>query len=94
MKESEITTWTEKAKSGLLKNDEILKSTIISMRTLITENLGKLSDMGITTGKYTENGKLYIDESKLKNAINSNPQSIVDFFKDHQIHRQKDYLIN
>ncbi|MEK5035994.1 flagellar filament capping protein FliD [Paenibacillus sp. FSL R7-0302] len=81
MKESEITTWTEKAKSGLLKNDEILKSTIISMRTLITENLGKLSDMGITTGKYTENGKLYIDESKLKNAINSNPQSIVDFFQ-------------
>lgn len=81
MKESEITAWTEKAMSGLLKNDDILKSTITSMRNLITENLGKLSNMGITTGKYTENGKLIVDETKLRNAINGNPQSVVDLFQ-------------
>ncbi|WHY19086.1 flagellar filament capping protein FliD [Paenibacillus sp. G2S3] len=81
MKESEILTWTQKAQSGLLKNDDILTSTISSMRMIITENLGKLSDMGITTGTYTEGGKLILDEKKLKQALINNPQSVIDLFQ-------------
>ncbi|MEK4477399.1 flagellar filament capping protein FliD [Paenibacillus sp. FSL R7-0048] len=81
MKESEILAWTAKAKSGLLKNDDILKSTITSMRTIITEKLGGLSAMGITTGTYLEGGKLILNESKLKQAINDNPQSVIDLFQ-------------
>lgn len=81
MKESEIIAWTAKAKSGLLKNDDILKSTIISMRTIITEKLGGLSGMGITTGTYSEGGKLILDESKLKEALTKNPQSVIDLFQ-------------
>lgn len=81
MKESEITAWTEKAQSGLLKNDDILKSTLSSLRGIITENLGGLSSMGITTGQYYEGGKLYLNEVKFKKAISENPQKIVDLFQ-------------
>ncbi|AIQ55149.1 hypothetical protein R70331_29125 [Paenibacillus sp. FSL R7-0331] len=81
MKDSDIEAWTEKAMSGLLKNDDILKSTLSSMRTLITEKLGSLSAMGITTGSYSENGKLYIDEAKLKQALTDNPQGAIDLLQ-------------
>ncbi|HEY4431022.1 MAG TPA: flagellar filament capping protein FliD [Paenibacillus sp.] len=81
MKESEILSWTKKAQSGLLKNDDILRSTISSMRMVITENLGKLSELGITTGSYSEGGKLVLNESKLKLAISNNPQSVIDLFQ-------------
>lgn len=81
MKEADIKRWEEKARSGLLKNDEVLKSTISKMRTQITEKLGDLSSIGITTGKYFENGKLYLDEEKLKGALQDNPQKVADIFQ-------------
>ncbi len=81
MEESDILAWTEKAKSGLLKNDDILKSSISSMRLLITENLGDLSSIGITTGTYSENGKLILNETAFKEALNKNPQKIIDLFQ-------------
>ncbi|MDK8194480.1 flagellar filament capping protein FliD [Paenibacillus sp. UMB7766-LJ446] len=82
LKESEIDTWTEKAKSGLLKNDDIIKSVLSEMRAVITEKLGPLSALGITTGNYSENGKLVIEnETKLKNMISSNPQLALDLFQ-------------
>lgn len=81
MKEADIKRWEEKARSGLLKNDEILKSTISQMRAQITDKLGDLSSIGITTGKYFEGGKLNIDEEKLKKALESNPQKVIDLFQ-------------
>lgn len=81
MKESDITAWEAKAKSGLLKNDGILNSAITSMRSLISGNMGQLSAMGITTGEYSEGGKLYIDEDKLKNMLENNPQQVINLFQ-------------
>lgn len=82
LKETEINTWTEKAKSGLLKNDDIIKSVLSEMRQVITEKLGPLSALGITTGSYSENGKLVIEnETKLKNMISTNPQLALDLFQ-------------
>ncbi|QSF44733.1 flagellar filament capping protein FliD [Paenibacillus tianjinensis] len=81
MSDSQIETWETKAKSGLLKNDEILKSTLTAMRSAITEKLGQLSNYGITTGQYYENGKLYIDEDKLKQSISDDPQSVIKTFQ-------------
>lgn len=81
MKETEITAWESKAKSGLLKNDDILKDTITAMRSVINNSLGQLSAMGITTGQYYEGGKLYLDEDKLKQALQSNPQQLSDIFQ-------------
>lgn len=86
MSEDEIEKWTEKAKSGLLKNDDILKSTVSSMRSVITEYLGtgssvSLGSLGITTGTYSEGGKLYLDEAKLKEAVLSNPEGVLQLFQ-------------
>lgn len=81
MKESEITEWEKKAKSGLLKNDGILNSAISSMREVITTHLGDLSSIGITTGSYYENGQLTIDENKLKSALQNNPDKVLSLFQ-------------
>ncbi|WP_379138035.1 flagellar filament capping protein FliD [Paenibacillus sp. sgz500958] len=81
MKEADITLWESKAKSGLLKNDDILKTAISNLRSVISDKVGNLSAMGITTGQYYEGGKLYLDESKLKNALASNPQAVTDLFQ-------------
>lgn len=81
MKETEITAWEAKAKSGLLKNDDILKDTITAMRSVINNSIGQLSSLGITTGQYYEGGKLYLDEDKLKKALQSNPQQLSNVFQ-------------
>ncbi|WP_231574794.1 flagellar filament capping protein FliD [Paenibacillus sp. FSL R7-0273] len=81
MSEKEIELWEKKAKSGLLKGDVILQTAISDMRSAITSKLGDLSEMGITTGQYYENGKIYLNEDKLKQAILDNPQKVSDIFR-------------
>lgn len=86
MSEDEIEKWTEKSKSGLLKNDSILKSAVSSMRSEITSYLKasnglSLTDLGITTGQYNEGGKLYLNEEKLKTAVQSNPSGVAELFQ-------------
>ncbi|GGD92191.1 flagellar filament capping protein FliD [Paenibacillus nasutitermitis] len=81
MTENDIKLWEEKAKSGMLKNDQIVKSTINNMRMEIANKLGQLGAIGITTGQYYENGKLYLDETKLKTALENDPQAIMDLFQ-------------
>jgi flagellar hook-associated protein 2 len=39
-----------------------------------------LGDIGITTGNYTDRGKLTIDETKLRQALAQNPQDVINFF--------------
>lgn len=88
MKEDDIKRWQEKAQSGLLKNDEILKSTVSDMRNIvvnakISDSSINLSSIGITTGQYYENGKLILDETgeaKLKKAIEENPDQVMELF--------------
>ncbi|KOR76292.1 flagellar filament capping protein FliD [Paenibacillus solani] len=88
MKEDDIKNWEARAKSGLLRNDEILVESLSSMRTLLSSSSIKLGDktinlasIGITTGEYTENGKLYLrDETKLQQAIEDNPQQVMELF--------------
>ncbi|ULO07954.1 flagellar filament capping protein FliD [Paenibacillus sp. 19GGS1-52] len=81
MSDSDITQWEAKAKSGLLKNDDILKSTISSMREELTKKIGDLSAIGITAGPYYENGKLHIDQTVLKKAILDDPQKVISIFQ-------------
>ncbi|WP_245640191.1 flagellar filament capping protein FliD [Paenibacillus dakarensis] len=81
MKENDIKLWEEKARSGLLKNDEVLRSTLSEMRSAIGEMVGDLSSIGITTGQYFENGKLNINEEKLKSALQSDPQKVSNIFQ-------------
>ncbi|WNF06282.1 flagellar filament capping protein FliD [Brevibacillus borstelensis] len=82
------------AKSGILLRDPILKSGLDQMRyaisaplkgTGVNENFDTLSEIGIggpPSGKYAyqENGKLYINETKLREAIRNNGEDVLKLF--------------
>jgi len=87
MKDSEIELWEEKAKSGTLRNEPILNSMLQSMRSALNSTLEgtsgtlSLSDIGISTTKdYLANGKLEINETKLREAINADPNKVYEVF--------------
>ncbi|MGG0589950.1 flagellar filament capping protein FliD [Priestia megaterium] len=82
--------WDEKAKSGLLKGDSILSSGLNQMRSNwyasvsgVSGGFSQLTDIGISTSaNYSDRGKLVIegDGTKLKEAIEKDPQSVMDLF--------------
>lgn len=80
--------WEEKARSGILKNDTLLSSAVYKMRatmsTVVPEisntNYDSLSEIGITTGDYSEKGKLYINETKLKDALSKDINAVMELF--------------
>lgn len=87
MKDSEITAWNAKAESGMLHSDPTLSSLLNTVRnsfasivTSITGTYNSASSIGITTGDYTEGGKLYLDTTKLKTALNANPNVLTQLF--------------
>lgn len=85
MKEKEIELWEEKAMSGTLRNDSTIQSLLQRMRTALNGAVGttdpklRLSDIGITPSKnYLDNGKLVIDEDKLRQVISENPNKVYE----------------
>ena len=88
MEENEIKLWEEKAKSGLLRNDSEIMSALSDMRLALSTPVdvgnGKvmtLSSIGIETGSYLENGKLYLkDEAALRDAIAKDLDAVIALF--------------
>lgn len=87
MSDKEVELWEEKAKSGLLKNDPVISGMITKMRSALmgsVKDQGSLKDIGIATpgGQYAwqSNGKLVVDEKKLKEAINTDPDKVHKMF--------------
>jgi len=86
MKEEEIELWEKKAKQGLLKNDTVLSSLVSNMRlgTMTDVNVNgtnvNITSLGITTGTWEEKGKLKLDEAKLTEALEKNPDQVIGFF--------------
>ncbi|MCM3760679.1 flagellar filament capping protein FliD [Alkalihalobacillus oceani] len=89
MSESEIEKWEEAARSGLLRNDQILRSPLDKMRLDIYGNVSglldsafkHLSQIGITTSSnYSDRGKLEVNEDKLREAIEKDPEGIYQLF--------------
>jgi flagellar hook-associated protein 2 len=84
MTETEISNWNEVAKTGLLANDPLLTKMLSTMRNALMNSVSgsslTLADIGITTGTYTENGKLYLDEDALTEAIESDASAIAGLF--------------
>jgi flagellar hook-associated protein 2 len=93
MKEDDIKKWEEKAKAGLLGNDSILQSIVTGLRNAVIESVEgsglTLASIGIKSNSWTDRGKLYIDEEKLKNALSENPTEVIDLFT-----KQSDVLYN
>lgn len=89
MEEKEIELWEEKAKSGLLRSDSILRSGLTSMRSIVYESNPAVSNpkyntlysIGITTSKnYNDGGTLEIDEAKLRAALEEDPDAVTTLF--------------
>jgi flagellar hook-associated protein 2 len=90
MTEKQIELWEEKARSGMLRGDSILSSGLSKMRmdlytkvegSNITSGFSQLAEIGITTSSnYLDGGKLIIDETKLREKIQENPDAIYRLF--------------
>ncbi len=96
MSEKEIENWENKIKGALLRNDSSLGSLLSAMRTSlqgsVTTESGKsysLASFGISTGIYTERGKLHIYgdsddntyatyDDRLKKALAENPDDVME----------------
>lgn len=90
LSETQQEKWDKLAKQGILYRDSSLQSAISSMRSAVTSILSTNSDIkslfqiGISTTSYSstgnDNGKLVIDEEKLKEAINNNMDEVAALF--------------
>jgi flagellar hook-associated protein 2 len=89
MNESDIKLWDEKAKSGLLTNDSTIRNFLTEMRNSLNtvienaevSNFNSLKDIGISfSSNYRENGKLILDEAKLKGTLKTNLDDIKKLF--------------
>lgn len=89
MSEEEQKQWDEKAKSGLLRNDSILRDSLSKMREALLGTVGGLDDssmntlakIGITTTKnYNDGGKLEINHDKLDAALAKDPDQVYKLF--------------
>ncbi len=85
MTDEQIEKWEEKAKSGMLYHDQTLNKIIYKIRDAISTPIGDISGtydsvfaLGIkTTGL---EGKLTLDEDKLKAALEADPDSVYNVF--------------
>jgi flagellar hook-associated protein 2 len=88
LSDKEAERWDEKAQSGLLRNDPLLRSTLTELRRSLMDpvegiaagEIDRLSQIGITTGNYKDGGKLFIDEDKLKAALTDKPDEVMNLF--------------
>ncbi|OOO00316.1 MAG: hypothetical protein ATN35_07910 [Epulopiscium sp. Nele67-Bin004] len=88
MTDDEIELWEAKVEESLLRNDSTLTTLLSEMRITMmsqyeTSDGGTISlaAIGITTSSdYTENGKLYIDEDTLREALTNNLDAVTDLF--------------
>ncbi|MCK6206012.1 flagellar filament capping protein FliD [Bacillus infantis] len=91
MSDKQQEMWDDKAKSGLLRRDPILSGALTEMRMDFYQGVSndkvnplynQLAKLGIeTSSNYLEGGKLIINETKLKAAIESDPESVENFFR-------------
>lgn len=94
MSEDEIELWNNKINASILRNDSTLKEVTSAMRQAITDakiKVGErdngdpiymtMSSIGISTSSnWSEKGKLHIDETKLKAALEENPDAVTQLF--------------
>lgn len=88
MSEEEVNLWEAKAKSGLVKGDEIITRTMQTVRSGIYDVVdgvngayNHITQIGITTEKYVSGaagGKLEINEARLKEAIANDANGVLD----------------
>lgn len=89
LSDREVERWEERARSGLLRNDQALRTPFDRMRVDVYSSVSgelstefaHLSSIGITTtNDYMARGKLEIDEDKLRAAIEADAEGVYQLF--------------
>ena len=85
LSDKEAEEWEKFARSGMLRNDNTLRTFLSDTRALLYNPVGgtgkTLSSIGITTtSSYSDGGKLQIDENKLRAALEANPEEVAKMF--------------
>ncbi len=84
MSDSEVEKWDGRAKSGALKNDGNISSLLSTMRSAFYTKVGGVNvsaaEIGLKTGYYMDNGKITIDETALRTALEKNPDEVMKIF--------------
>ena len=87
MTEKEIELWETKAKEGLLRNDSNISTLLSRMRLAMyktVESAGiAIYDIGLDTSpNYKDNGKLTLDEDKLRSMLSTDLEKVQKLFSD------------
>ncbi|QGU00429.1 Flagellar cap protein FliD [Candidatus Syntrophocurvum alkaliphilum] len=87
MSEDEIEMWEEKARSGHFRADPLLNSIASNLRMAtsspvegIEGDYQQLSAIGISTQNWQEQGKLHVDEDKLRAALSDDLEGVIQLF--------------
>lgn len=85
MSDEEIEQWEEKAKAGILGNSSELSAMLYKLRNVMIDSVEgtgglSMSAIGISTTSYLDEGKLTIDEDKLRSALENNFDNVVKMF--------------
>lgn len=84
LSDEEIEKWESKAKNGMMKGASELNTMLTDLRNAIIEPIDgvgiSMSQIGISSTGYSDRGKLTIDETKLKSAIDNNYEDVVSLF--------------
>jgi flagellar hook-associated protein 2 len=83
MTEAQINSWESKAKAGILRNDSLLNTIVANLQnSILNVNTGGFGmySIGIQSGGWQDDGKLTIDEEKLKAALDTNPDQVMKLF--------------
>jgi flagellar hook-associated protein 2 len=84
LSDEDIIKWETKAKNGLLRGSSELNNMLLQLRNAIIEPMKdvgiNMNQIGISSTSYTDKGKLTIDETKLKSALDNNFDEVVNLF--------------
>jgi flagellar hook-associated protein 2 len=84
MSESEIKNWEEQGKVGLLRNDRDIDTFLQNIRTTLNKSFDgvTLDSIGVTaSSNWTEKGKLEVNETALKSALEKHGDKIYEMFR-------------
>ena len=87
MTDKQVDQWEQKARSGLLRHDSILSGIVSRLRADVftpvaglSASLNHLTHIGITPGSFADQGRLVIDEARLRQAIDQDPDGVARIF--------------
>lgn len=84
MEEEDLKAWDEKAISGILRNDSKISGFLSEMRAKLFQDIGdtglSASEIGLSTGTWSDHGQITLNEETLRKALEDNPDAVAQVF--------------